>query len=240
MSSRVLLAESSTIVLEIERQYLQESEVSIFTASRAEEVIKVARKVRPALVYLAFSLPTAGGESCCRELKADPGLRGIPVVMVCASAEEKQRARDAGCDAAIGKPMEKREFLEAGLPLLSAAPPEDARISCRSLVQCTQGEESFFGTIEDVSMDGMFVASQRRLVPGEVLLLRFLLPWSGAGLIKTAAQVSWVNSGRQPRNKRLPPGFGVNFQGVDAHAADQISDYLELMRKRLGSDADRQ
>jgi len=201
---RILLAEDSTIVLEIEKMYLQGSDASVFTASRAEDVLNVARKVRPGLICLSFGISSGGGEACCRELKADGELRTIPVVMVCAAEGEKQRAREAGCDAVISKPVDRREFLESCLSFRSGAVDDDERIPCRAFVQCTRNNESFF-----------------------------VLPWSGATLIKTSGQVTWVNSRKRPRNKRLPPGFGLNFQGIDPRAADQIDDYLQLIRKRL-------
>jgi len=230
---RILLAEDSTIVLEIEKMYLQGSDASVFTASRAEDVLNVARKVRPGLICLSFGISSGGGEACCRELKADGELRTIPVVMVCAAEGEKQRAREAGCDAVISKPVDRREFLESCLSFRSGAVDDDERIPCRAFVQCTRNNESFFGSVEDVSLDGMFVGTAREVKAGEMLTLKFLLPWSGATLIKTSGQVTWVNSRKRPRNKRLPPGFGLNFQGIDPRAADQIDDYLQLIRKRL-------
>ncbi len=230
---RILLAGDSPIVLEIGKKYLRESEASIFTASRTENVLGVARKVRPGLIYLAFGLSSGAGEVCCRAIKADADLRTIPVVMVCVSEEERQRAREAGCDAVIAKPIDRHEFLES-CRSFSAEAGEDERVPCRAFVQCAQGRESFFGTVEDVSMEGMFVGTSREVPAGAMLTLKFLLPWSGAALVKTSGHVSWVNSRRRRRNTSLPPGFGVNFQGIDAQAADQISDYLELVRKRLG------
>jgi len=124
---RVLLAGDSQIVLEIEKKYLRESEASIFTASRAENVLSVARKVRPGLIYLAFGLSSRAGEECCRAIKADADLRTIPVAMVCASEGERQRAREAGCDAVIAKPIDRHEFLES-CRSLSAEAEEDERV----------------------------------------------------------------------------------------------------------------
>ena len=129
--SKVLLAESSTIIVEIEKKYLQESGVSIFTASSTEEVMTIARKVKHNLIYLSLGL-LSGGDACCAALKSRPGVRHIPVVMVCAqSTEEKQRCRDAGCDGVVTKPVDRREFLENARPYLSAAGDDD-RIPCRS------------------------------------------------------------------------------------------------------------
>ncbi len=232
---KILLAESSNIVLQIEQRCLRDAGVSVFTAVDSEETLSTARKVRPDLVYLAFSLHGMGGVSCCKALKSDPELRGIPVVMVCTAAgEEPGLSRAAGCDAVVAKPIDRREFLETGLSLIPRTPPSGERMPCRAIVACSTGSEIFYGSIEDISSSGMFVGSSRKIAAGELLTLKFVLPQSGAVPIETAAQVNWVNGGKQQRNDHLPPGFGVLFQGLEAAAIEQIKDYMNLIRLQLG------
>ncbi len=232
---KILLAESSTIVLQIEQRCLRDSGVSIFTATDSGEAVSIARKVRPDLIYLSFNLHGAGGISCCKALKSDPELRGIPVVMVCTAAgEEPGLSRAAGCDAVVAKPVDRREFLGTGLSLIPRTAPSGKRMPCRSIVACSTGADTFYGSIEDISTSGMFVGSSREVAAGELLTLKFVLPQSGAVPIETVAQVNWVNGGKQLRNDRLPPGFGVLFQGLEADENEQIKDYMNLIRLQLG------
>lgn len=231
---KILLAENSNIVLEIEKRYLGGAGVGIFTAVDSEEALRIARKIKPDLVYLAFGLPGMGGVSCCQALKSDPSLGKVPVVMVCATTEELLLSRAAGCDAVVAKPIERREFLDAGLSLIAKTAPLGERMACRAVVACSVGSDTFYGTIEDISSNGMFVGSSRGVVTGDLLTVKFVLPWSGAVPIETGARVNWVNNGRRRRNDRLPDGFGVLFQGIEAEAIAQIKDYMNLIRLQLG------
>jgi len=232
---KILLAENSNIVLEIEKRYLGDAGVSIFTAADSDGALTIARKIKPDLVYLACSLPGMGGVACCQAFKSDPNLAGIPVVMVCAATGEEQLlSRAAGCDAIVTKPIERREFLETGLSLIPKTAPLGQRMPCRAVAACSLGSETFYGTIEDISSNGMFVGTSREVAPGDLLTVKFVLPWSGTVPIETRAQVNWVNSGKRPRNNALPAGFGVLFQGIEAEAIAQIKDYMDLIRLQLG------
>lgn len=231
---KILLAENSNIVLEIEKRYLQDAGAVLFTAADSDGAMKIARRVSPSLIYLSFSLPGAGGVSCCRALKSDPKLSEIPVVMVCTAAGEEARlSREAGSDAVVAKPIDRREFLETGLSLIPRTAPIGERIVCRAVVACTLNADTFFGAIEDISINGMFVGSSREVAAGDRLTVKFVLPWTGAVPITCAAQVNWVNSSKRQRKDHLPPGFGVLFHGMDEEAIEQIKDYMHLIRTRL-------
>jgi CheY-like chemotaxis protein len=232
---KILLAESSSIVLQIEQRCLRDAGVSIFTATDSEEALSTARKVRPDLIYLSFNLHGAGGISCCKAFKSDPELREIPVVMVCTAAgEEPGLSLAAGCDAVVAKPVDRREFLEKGLSLIPRTAPSGERMPCRAIVACSTGTETFYGSIEDISSSGMFIGSAREVAADDVLTVKFVLPQSGAVPIETAAQVNWVNGKRQQPNDHLPPGFGVLFTELEADANEQIKDYMKLMKMQLG------
>ncbi len=232
---KILLAESSSIVLQIEQRCLKDAGVSIFTATDSEDALNTARKVRPNLVYLSYSLHGAGGAPCCKAFKSDPVLKGIPVVMVCAAGGgEPETSREAGCDGVVMKPVVCREFLEAGLSLISRTAPPEERMACRAIVACSAGADTFYGTIEDISVTGMFVGSSRAVAMGDVLTVKFVLPWRDAEAIESRAQVNWVNGGKQPRSEHLPAGFGLLFLELDAEAADHIREYVNLMKVQLG------
>jgi len=232
---KILLAESSNIVLQIEKRYLGEAGVSIFTAADSENALRVVRKIKPDLIYLAFNLQGMGGVSCCQVLKSDPGLAEIPVVMVCAAAGEEQLlSRAAGCDAVVTKPIDRREFLEAGLSLVPKTAPLGERMLCRAVAACLRGNEVFYGTIEDISSNGMFIGTPHEVEVGDFLTVTFVLPWSGALPVEAGAQVNWVNGSKRRRNTRLPPGFGVLFQGLDDESIAQIKDYMDLIRLQMG------
>ena len=234
-TTKILLVENSSIVLQIEKRYLKNEGVAIVTATDAEEAFSAVRKEQPDLVYLAFSLPGMDGAACCRALKSDPELAKIPVIMVSnATDEEMELCRSSGCDGLITKPIDRRLFLEAGRALLDRIKRRDERTPCRAMAACSLKGVTFYGTIEDVSANGMYLGASCEVALGDVVDLKFVLPWSGAVLIEARARVAWLNSGRQRRKYRLPTGFGVLFDELSGDAEEQVTDYLEFTRMRLG------
>jgi two-component system response regulator len=71
------------------------------------------RSPRPDLILLDLNLPRKGGLEVLAELKADPGLRRIPVVVLTTSEAEEDIARsyDLHANAYVTKPVDFRSFL---------------------------------------------------------------------------------------------------------------------------------
>jgi CheY-like chemotaxis protein len=70
---------------------------------------------RPGLILLDLSMPDRGGLELLRDLKSDPDLRAIPVIVVTASQHARDR-RDAYALGAAGyvvKPIEFESFVRA-------------------------------------------------------------------------------------------------------------------------------
>lgn len=74
-----------------------------------------ADKPRPALVLLDLNLPRRGGLEVLSELKADPDLRTIPVVILTTSQAEADIARsyDLHANAYVIKPIDAAKFADA-------------------------------------------------------------------------------------------------------------------------------
>jgi CheY-like chemotaxis protein len=69
----------------------------------------------PVAVLLDFKLPKVDGLDVLREIKADPGLKLIPVVMLTSSREEPdlKRSYQHGANAYVVKPVEFHAFVDA-------------------------------------------------------------------------------------------------------------------------------
>jgi two-component system phosphate regulon response regulator PhoB len=68
---------------------------------------------RPDIVLMDWMLPDISGLELTRQLKRDPEMREIPVIMLTARAEEDDRVTglDSGADDYIVKPFSQRELL---------------------------------------------------------------------------------------------------------------------------------
>jgi CheY-like chemotaxis protein len=72
---------------------------------------------RPGLIYLDIEMPGMSGQDVLRQIKGDPALRDIPVVMmtgVCDEAQMQQAARN-GANSYTLKPASAEQFLRTVL-----------------------------------------------------------------------------------------------------------------------------
>ena len=85
----------------------------------------LARKERPALIFMDLAMPNQDGYSATRELKADPATSGIPVVALTALAmrSDEERARMAGFDSYVTKPIQRGELESVVAQFIAPNPP---------------------------------------------------------------------------------------------------------------------
>jgi two-component system, cell cycle response regulator DivK len=79
------------------------------TAASAQETLAAVKQERPWLILMDMQLPGMDGFELTRQLKADPSTRDIVIVAVTALAMggDEVRARSAGCDDYLTKPVDK-------------------------------------------------------------------------------------------------------------------------------------
>jgi adenylate cyclase len=99
--------------LEILRVRLEANGYEVTTAADGEEGLEAARRLTPDLILLDIMMPKRDGISVVRELKADPDLRAIPVVLVTAKSDTRDvvEGLDAGGDDFLSKPFEHSALL---------------------------------------------------------------------------------------------------------------------------------
>jgi CheY-like chemotaxis protein len=73
-----------------------------------------AQAPRPDLILLDLNLPRKDGREVLAELKSDPDLRTIPVVVLTSSSadEDVMRAYQLQCNCYITKPVVFKDFLQ--------------------------------------------------------------------------------------------------------------------------------
>ena len=69
---------------------------------------------RPCLILLDLKMPRKDGHQALKEIKEDPGLRRIPVVVLTTSKAEEDvlRSYDLGVNSFVTKPMSFRAMVE--------------------------------------------------------------------------------------------------------------------------------
>ncbi len=78
---------------------------------------KFVNAPRPGLIYLDIEMPAMDGQQTLKEIKAAPGLRDIPVVMMTGVSDETQMKQAAanGANSYTLKPANAEQFLQTVL-----------------------------------------------------------------------------------------------------------------------------
>lgn len=219
--AKILLADDAKIFLDIEKDFLRFSPVQIFTAYNGLVALEMARAERPDLVVLDAQMPQMDGVTCCAAIKKDPLIRKVPVLITTTSSSQDDivRYRDAGCDAIVHKPLHRRQFLDmlhAYLPVIERREP---RVTCRMPVTIENDAGSFEGVCHDITMNGLFVATDRDVEARSEIVVSFRLPTAGDSITVARGRVAWRNSAAQRKKATLPPGFGVEFMEITGDGA---------------------
>jgi len=111
--TRILVVEDEPDIQELLRFNLVQAGWAVETASTGNEALASLRSSPPDLVVLDLMLPDVSGTEICREIRADPRLAGVLVVMLTARAEEVDRVVgfELGADDYVTKPFSPRELV---------------------------------------------------------------------------------------------------------------------------------
>ena len=100
-------------------------EYSVLTAADGEEGMEKARQERPDLIILDVVMPKKDGFVMLSELKADPRLRPIPVIMLTVKAQNSDivRGLHEGAEYYLPKPFHPHELQALVRRVLQDAAP---------------------------------------------------------------------------------------------------------------------
>ena len=122
MAKKILIADDEqNIVISLEFLMKREGyEVSI--ANDGEEAVARIRAELPDLVLLDVMMPKKSGFEVCQEIKADPALQSVRILMLTAKGRDTEVAKGLalGADAYMTKPFSTKELVERVRSMLAA------------------------------------------------------------------------------------------------------------------------
>jgi putative two-component system response regulator len=110
---RVLVVDDGAANRELIEACLADVECEVNLASDGPHALRMIGSSAPDLVLLDVQMPGMDGYEVCRRIKADPGLRLVPVVMITAldNTDDRVTALEAGADDFMSKPVERVELV---------------------------------------------------------------------------------------------------------------------------------
>lgn len=112
---RILIVDDEISVTELFRMMLEMEGYHAEVAHDVQGALAALEADRPDLILLDIMMPESSGLELCRQIRGDPVLASIPIVIVSAKSQlaEVQEGLQAGADRYLLKPVSKNELLEA-------------------------------------------------------------------------------------------------------------------------------
>ena len=124
---RILIIEDDRDIVELVRYNLANEGFEVTAVTDGSVASSLLRKSTPDLVILDLMLPKMPGLEVCKEVRRDPALNRLPILMLTARGEEADRVvgLEMGADDYVTKPFSPRELAARVKALLRRAEPAD-------------------------------------------------------------------------------------------------------------------
>jgi len=109
----ILIADDEPYILRSLSFVLKKEGYNVETARNGQEALEKLQECRPKVLFLDIMMPKKNGYEVCAELKANPDLNDVHVIMLTAKGQEsdKQTGIQAGADEYMTKPFSPRQVV---------------------------------------------------------------------------------------------------------------------------------
>jgi DNA-binding response OmpR family regulator len=113
-SKKILIVDDEVDLVETIRFPLEMEGYTVLVSYNGEDALNQARRERPDLILLDLMLPKLDGYKVCRLLKFDEKFKHIPILMLTAKTQQKDKSMgmETGADEYITKPFDMEELMK--------------------------------------------------------------------------------------------------------------------------------
>lgn len=207
----ILIIEDERSLLDVLKYNLAKEGYEIITATDGQEGLRRAQMSLPDLIVLDLMLPVMDGYQVCQQLRNDPRMQGIAVLMLTARSEEVDEivGFSVGADDYVTKPFKIKPLIHRIKALLRRKPSDD---QTRDVI-----------SVQGVEVDRLNHVAK---LDGEELALTL-----------TEFQLLWTLA-RQPGRPFSRAELIKRCRGEDANAMERTIDvHIKSLRQKLGDRA---
>jgi len=220
----ILVSRDNELLRAMDSSFFRRAGFLTLVANDGEEAMQVVREQNPVMVVLTLNLRDQGGDICCFQIKQDPSLAATPVALV-ARREVKEdilRCQEAGCDAMLYTPVDRRQMVDTVSRLLNIVRRKEPRSASRFQAEVLpEGGHAYPGVIRNLTSGGAFLETAKLLPPGALLQVNFSLP-DPPRLLQLKAKVAWLNHPHWNPSSNLQAGMGIQFVDLPANIREEI------------------
>ena len=113
MTAKILLIEDELAIQELLEFNIRQAGFQVMRAEDAETAWQQIRAQLPDMILLDWMLPNTSGIVLAKQLRADARTKDIPIIMLTARGDERDKVMglEAGADDYIPKPISPRELM---------------------------------------------------------------------------------------------------------------------------------
>ncbi len=143
---KILVADDSITIQRVFERTLPAEEFQLFFATDGQQAIEKAAEVLPHLIIADINMPSKGGVELCEELKKDPKLGQIPVLLLVGVLDDfdEEEVKRVGAAGYLVKPFEAEVALAKIREALVQAPSweEEEIIDLTDVVEEPEAKEA--------------------------------------------------------------------------------------------------
>jgi two-component system phosphate regulon response regulator PhoB len=123
--TRLLLVEDDPAMVELLRWTFEREDFEVVATASGEEALLLAHERAPDIVLLDWMIEELAGIEVCRRLRRLPDTANIPIIMLTARGEERDRVRglETGADDFVVKPFSPIELVARAKAVLRRVRP---------------------------------------------------------------------------------------------------------------------
>jgi two-component system alkaline phosphatase synthesis response regulator PhoP len=178
----ILVVDDEPHIVRLVRDYLERAGLSVLTATRGDEALRVARTRHPDLVVLDLGLPGVDGLDVTKALRREPATAGVPIIVLTARGDESDRivGLELGADDYVTKPFSPRELAARVKAVLRRAeavaePGDTVRVGEEVVIDLARREARFGGRVAELTPTEFELVATMARQPGRVFTRAQLL-----------------------------------------------------------------
>jgi len=115
-----LVVDDSITVRRVTQRLLERNGMRVMTAKDGVDAVSIMQEHVPDVILLDIEMPRMDGYEVAAQVRNDPRLKDVPIVMITSRVGEKHRARaiELGVSDYLGKPYQEAQLLDAIEPLV--------------------------------------------------------------------------------------------------------------------------
>ena len=107
--AKILIVDDDPVLVEATKAVLEDRNYQVSAAYDGDEGLQKAQDEKPDLIILDIIMPTKDGFTVCEQLKGDPGLSKIPVLIMTSFAE---KGKETNIPVSAGLGLEAEDYID--------------------------------------------------------------------------------------------------------------------------------